>query len=102
MEAELLLQKHHVQALFGVTASSGLLFAPWSEGREVRAKHLHQNLWESLGVSGQRPTSVPPTALPSPVGAPGQPCARCPLELDRFWAGPAGGTVRGGEQHIEW
>ena len=69
------LQKHHMEALFGVTASSGLPSAPRSEGPEARAKHLHQNLWESPGVSGQRPSSEPPTALPSPVGAPGQPPA---------------------------
>ncbi|KAB0406769.1 hypothetical protein E2I00_017009, partial [Balaenoptera physalus] len=66
---------HHMEALFGVTASSGLPSAPRSEGPEARAKHLHQNLWESPGVSGQRPSSEPPTALPSPVGAPGQPPA---------------------------
>ncbi|XP_007187775.2 myosin regulatory light chain 2, atrial isoform isoform X2 [Balaenoptera acutorostrata] len=64
-----------MEALFGVTASSGLPSAPRSEGPEARAKHLHQNLWESPGVSGQRPSSEPPTALPSPVGAPGQPPA---------------------------
>lgn len=91
------LQKHPMEALFGVTASSGLASAPWSEGPEAGAKHLQQNLWESPGVSGQRPSSEPPTALPSPVGAPGHPPHHCcPLGLSGFWAGTAGRTVTWG------
>lgn len=35
-----MLQQHHMQVLVGVAISSGLPFAPWSEGREARANIL--------------------------------------------------------------
>lgn len=75
-----MLQQHHMQVLVGVTISSGLPFAPWSEGREARAKCPH--LGESLGagrVSGQRPSSEPLTPFPSPA-------------VPMAWAGIAGRT----------
>lgn len=47
-----MLQQHHMQVLVGVAISSGLPFAPWSEGREARAKYPH--LGESLQGSQTR------------------------------------------------
>lgn len=61
---------------------------------EARAKRLHQNLCESLVVSGRGLPSERPTAIPSPVGAPGWPSPSYLLQLGRVWAGPEGGTVR--------
>lgn len=61
-----MLQQHHMQVLIGVTISSGLPFAPWSEGREARAKCPH--LGESLGGEGLGPETILRTtdSLPKP------------------------------------
>lgn len=87
---------------WGSQPSQGCLL-PLGQGPEARAKLLNQSLWESLAISGQRPSSEPPTTRP---GAPGhRPPAvfldwadlgwTCSRDSQREVTGPPSSTMSG-------